>query len=91
MTRPSYECLHRDAFQGSWISQAPTLPTITFNNDDGNIIASITVNEEGKLEIETEMDFGEAGKQSANVFWESFSYYLKEEWDKWARQNHLNT
>ncbi len=82
MTRPSYEHIY--------IGQ-PTLPTITFNNDDSRVIASITVNEEGKLEIETEMDFGEAGKQSAKVFWESFSYYLKEEWDKWARQNPLNT
>lgn len=80
--RPSYEHIY--------IGQSPMLPTITFNNDDSRVIASITVNEEGKLEIKTEMDFEEAGKQSAKVFWESFSYYLKEEWNKWA-QNPLNT
>lgn len=87
MTRPSYQTLNGNLT----IIQTPTLPTITFNNDDSRVIASITVNEEGKLEIETEMDFEEAGKQSAKVFWESFSYYLKEEWNKWEKRNPLNT
>jgi hypothetical protein len=82
MVRPSYKYS---------IIQAPTLPAITFHNEDGEDIASFRVNEKGKLEIETDMEFSEAGKQSAKVFWESFSYYLKEEWNKWANQNPLNT
>lgn len=67
------------------------LPTISFHNDDGEVFASINVNEEGKLEVQTKLDFAEAGKGSAKVFWKAFDHYLKEAWDKWVKQNPLNT
>ena len=70
---------------------ASSLPTISFHGENGEVFASIEVNKDGKLEVQTKIDFSEAGKQSAKVFWDAFSHYLKEEWDKWQKQTLSNT
>ena len=69
------------------VSITSSLPTISFHDEHGEMFASFEVNKEGKLEVQTKIDFAEAGKDSAKIFWEAFGYYLKEEWNNWVNEN----